>query len=106
METNLTETLINTIKKREMSINNIKIDMIKQWISQGEDLLKLQKQQQCSQNDLTKITGVSKGAVHIYTHISKDPRILEWIQGAHHGGQLENFNQKQSPKDQNQLHLE
>lgn len=94
METNLTESLISTIQKREVSINNIKIDMIKQWISQGEDLLQLQEQLRCSQNDLTKITGVSKGAVHIYIHVFKDERILEWIQGDHHGGQLANFNQK------------
>lgn len=95
METNISESLINTIKEREKSINNSKIEIIKQWISQGADLLKLQEQLQCSQNDLTKITGVSKGTVSIYVQFSKDPRFLDWIRGDHHSGQLENFNQKQ-----------
>ena len=94
MEKNISESLINTIQKREVSISKSKTEMIKQWISQGEDLLQLQEQLQCSQNDLTKITGVSKGAVHIYINVFKDKRILEWIQGDHHGGQLANFNQK------------
>ncbi len=95
MQTNLSTSLISTIQERELSINSIKTELIKQWIIQGEDLLKLQVQQQCSQNELTNLTGVSKGAVYNYIHISKDRRLSEWLQGDHHGGQLENFNQKQ-----------
>ncbi len=95
MQTNISESLISTIKKREFSINKIKTKMIREWISQGEDLLKLQEQMQCSQNYLTTLTDVSKGSVSIYVHISKDPRILDWIRGDHHGGQLEKFNQKE-----------
>ncbi len=95
MQTNISESLIKAIKKREQSIGNIKTELIKLWIVQGEDLLKLKTQQQCSQNELTKLTGVSKGAIYNYIRISKDKRISEWSHGAHHGGQLENFNQKQ-----------
>ncbi len=96
MQANISdESLIKTIQKRELSINNIKTEMIKHWISQGEDLLQLQVQQQCSQNKLTNLTGVSKGSVYNYIHIAKDKRVLEWLQSDHHGGQLENFNQKE-----------
>ena len=95
MQTNISESLIKTIQKRESSINNIKTEMIKHWISQGEDLLQLKVQQQCSQNDLTNLTGLSKGTVYNYIHIAKDKRVLEWLQSDHRGGQLENFNQKQ-----------
>ncbi len=94
MQTNISESLISTIKKREFTINKIKTEMIREWIAQGVDLFSLQEQLQCSQNDLTKITGVSKGAVYNYIQLSKDSRIFDLLQSDHHGGQLKNFNQK------------
>lgn len=95
METTISESLIKAIQKRELSIGNIKMEIIKHWFAQGVDLSQLKVQQNCSQNDLTKLTGISRGSVHNYIHISKDRRILELLQGGHHGGRLENFNQKQ-----------
>ena len=95
MEINLYESLIDRIQQREIDIRKNKTEIIKQWIAQGEDLLQLKRQQQCSQNELTKLTGISKGSVYNYIHISKDKRVLEWLQSDHHGGQLETFNQKQ-----------
>ena len=91
----VTDKLINNIKKREIYIKNIKVEMIKQWSQQGNELQQLQIECQCSQNYLTKLTGISKASVYNYMKISKDSRILELIESDHHGGQLECFNQKQ-----------
>ena len=45
MQTNISESLIKAIHKRELSINNIQIETIKLWITQGRDLLQLKDQQ-------------------------------------------------------------
>ena len=91
--------LIDRIQNRELYISNIRVEMIKQWSLQGQELQQLQIEHQCTQNALTKLTGISKASVYNYISISKDPRILKLLdKGDHRGGQLECFNQKQLVK--------
>ena len=90
--------LIGSIQTREQYISNIRVEMIKQWYLQGQELQQLQLEQQCSQNALTGLTGISKASVYNYISISKDPRILELVYNDHRGGQLDPFNQKQLVK--------
>lgn len=92
------DELINSIQNRERNINSIKLEMMKQWQLQGQELLQLQMERDCSQNALTELTGISKASVYNYIHIAKDIRFSELFKSDHHGGQLEHFNQKQLVK--------
>ena len=86
--------LINKIKIREDTIYQTKIMTLNLWIDQGNALLDLQAQENCSQNALTKLTGISKASVYNYITLAKDKRIKSLLNGDHHGGHLECFNQK------------
>jgi len=88
------ESLINIITTREVSITNSKRELILLWFNQGKDLMELQKQENCSQNKLTLLTGISKASVYTYIKIAKDDRLLSILTSDHHGGHLECFNQK------------
>ena len=91
-----TTDLISKIQNREHAIHTKRIEMIKLWIDQGNDLLKLQTEQGCSQNALSEITEISRRAVQNYIHLSKDKRLSEYLQqGGYRGSQLEDFTQKQ-----------
>ena len=88
-------SLIDIIQMREENIDATKMELLKLWIDQGSDLQKLQKKEECSQNHLTELTGISKGSIFNYIQLSKDKRILQLLDTGHHGDHLiEDLNQK------------
>ena len=88
-------TLIDFIQMREQHIDATKMELLQMWIDQGVDLQKLQRQESCSQNYLTDLTGISKGSIFNYIQLSKDKRILQLLDTGHHGDHLvDDLNQK------------
>ena len=89
------KTLLEEIEARENSIEHTQFMLIKLWISQGDDLMKLQEQESCSQNGLTALTGIKRSTIQVYIKLAKDIRMLAKLNSGHHGSQLEQFTQKQ-----------
>ncbi len=88
-------SLIDIIQIREENIDATKMELLKLWIDQGADLQKLKDVEGCSQNHLTELTGISKGSIFNYIQLSKDKRILQFLDTGHHGDHLiEDLNQK------------
>ncbi len=89
--------LISGILHREGKIVQAKLEMIKLWISQGQDFERLQEMGY-SQNRLSEMTKLSKGLINNYLKLSRDKRLVDLVnKTGHHGDQhyLENLTQKQ-----------
>ncbi len=87
--------LISSILNRERKITSTKLEMIRLWISQGEDFKRLQDMGY-SRNRLSEMTGLSKGLVSNYLKLSRDKRLVNFVNTTgHHGDHLEDMNQKQ-----------
>ncbi len=92
-------SLVDIIEMREQNIEATKIELLQLWIDQGTDLQKLKDLKGCSQNQLTELTGISKGSIFNYIQLSKDKRILQFLDTGHHGDHLiEDLNQKKLVK--------
>ena len=88
--------LISGILHREGKIVKAKLEMIKLWISQGQDFERLQEMGY-SQNRLSEMTKLSKGLINNYLKLSRDKRLVDLVnKTGHHGDHhLEDLNQKQ-----------
>ncbi len=90
--------LIFGILHREGKIVQAKLEMIKLWISQGQDFERLQEMGY-SQNRLSEMTKLSKGLINNYLKLSRDNRLVNLVNNTgHHGDHhhlLEDLNQKQ-----------
>ena len=97
---NKAHQIIKKIQYQYADIKQAEVNVLYKWIDLGQILQELQKIEGCSQNDLTKLTGISKGCVSNYINLYSDPRVANLLRNtAHHGEQhLENITQKKLVK--------
>ena len=87
----VTDSLVDSIKKRSIRIKTKKLELLRLWFEQGEDLIKLQQKLKCTQDSLTGIVGISKGGVYNYMKIARDARLKKLLYDSHSVG-IENLN--------------
>ncbi|MEA2016982.1 MAG: NUMOD1 domain-containing DNA-binding protein [Campylobacterota bacterium] len=96
----ITDKLYQNIQDRTIKINTTKVDLIRLWFEQGCDLIEVQNEYSCTEEELNKIFSISKGSIYNYIKLAKDIRIKEILYNPHQVGKesdkrLDRFNQKQ-----------
>ena len=91
-------SLEDKIKRTDKDILNANKGLAQLWIYQGNNLIALQEEKQCSQNELAKLVGYSKGATSNYIRLARDTRLSSLLSEdntVHHGERLlDGYNQK------------
>ena len=91
------DNLIEQIQKRDLKVQISQRELVKLWILQGVDMLKLHKDHNYTQESISEVTGLSQALVSIYITLANDKRLYSIITG-NKEYQIERFNQKELKK--------
>lgn len=89
--------LIEQIQQRDLKVQISQRELVKLWILQGVDMLRLHKDYNYTQESISEVTGLSQALVSIYITLANDKRLYSIITG-NKEYQIERFNQKELKK--------
>ena len=93
------DDLISQIQKRDIKVQLSQRELVKLWISQGVDMLKLNEEYHYTQEQISDITGVSQAQISLYITFASDRRLVFSIIATDKNTKhLERFNQKELKK--------